>query len=119
MGRMPTARRPIIETVRAEAARIRKRQAKALTRLSRLEAQHGEDPTKTEALKAIDEECALTEKEIAALEAMAKIAALLERVKPGDDEEDEEKPLTPDAQAAALTRLDARTPPKPRPETEE
>lgn len=109
MPRMPTARRPIIETVRAEAQRIRKKQEKALERLARAEKQWGSDESKAPAIQALEDAAALTEREVATLEAGAKVAALLERVSEKDEDE-AEAPLTPEAKRAALERLEARGP---------
>lgn len=108
MPRIPSLRRPVIETMKSESERIRKRQDRAQKRLTRGYEQWGNDPDKAEAVKALEEDAALTEREVATLEAAAKVAALLERV-PEKDEEDE-KPLTPEAQRAAMERLEARGP---------
>lgn len=108
MPRMPSLRRPVIETMKAEAARIRKRQERALKRVKdaelRLEA---DDPR----IDSLEEAAALTEQEVATLEAAAKVAALLERV-PEKDEDDEEKPLTDAEKAERLARLEQTGPAK-------
>lgn len=108
MPRMPSLRRPVIETMKAEAARIRKRQERALKRVKdaelRLEA---DDPR----IDSLEEAAALTEQEVATLEAAAKVAALLERV-PEKDEDDEEKPLSDEEKAAVVARV-SRSGPAP------
>lgn len=109
MPRMPSLRRPVIETMKAEAARIRKRQERALKRVKDAELRLTEDDPRIDSLEAA---AALTEQEVATLEAAAKVAALLERVpdKPDDDEDD--KPLTDEEKAERLARLEQTGPAK-------
>lgn len=109
MARLPSLRRPVIETMKAEATRIRKRQEKALARLKRLEEHFGTEPRGDAPIKQAEEDAALTEKEISALEAAAKVAALLERV-PEKDEDDEEKPISAEEKAERLARLERTGP---------
>lgn len=108
MPRMPTLRRPVMETMKAEAERIRKRQGRALERLERAVKQWGSDPEKVEAVKALEEDAALTEREVATLEAAAKVAALLERVP--EKEEDDDKAPTDAERAAAVERMNRSSP---------
>ena len=80
MPRMPTARRALIETVRAEAQRIRRRQEKAMARLDKAyKCWDPMDPARKADFDTLEDDAALTEREVATLEASAKVAALLER----------------------------------------
>jgi hypothetical protein len=108
MPRMPSLRRPVMDTMKAEALRIRKRQERAQKRLDRAVDQWGENPDKAEAMQKLEEDAALTEREVATLEAAAKVAALLERVPEKD--EDDEKPLTDAERAAAVERMNRSSP---------
>jgi hypothetical protein len=105
---MPSLRRPVIETMKAEASRIRKRQERALKRVKDAELKLEADDPRIDALEA---SAALTEQEVATLEAAAKVAALLERV-PEKEDDEEEKPLTDEERAAVVARV-SRSGPTP------
>lgn len=111
MGRMPSLRRPVIATMVSEAARIRKRQERAQARLTKAEGAYDPtDPAHFDKFKALEEDAALSEREVATLEAAAKVAALLEKVPEKDEEE--EKPLTDAEKAERLERLEKTGPAK-------
>jgi hypothetical protein len=95
----------------SEAARIRKRQERAQARLTKAEgAWDATDPAYADKFKALEEDAALSEREVATLEAAAKVAALLEKVP--EKEDDEEKPVSEAEKADRLARLEQTGPAK-------
>lgn len=111
MGRIVSLRRPVIETMKSEADRIRKRQQRAQARLTKAEnAWDATNPDYADRFKALEEDAALSEREVATLEAAAKVAALLEKVP--EKEEEEEKPITDAEKAERLERLEKTGPAK-------
>jgi hypothetical protein len=90
MARPPSLRRPALQIMAREMRRIEKLQLAA-------EASGADYP--------------LTEGDLEAVEAAAKVATLLERVK-GDEEEKDEKAATPEDAAESLRRLEEKGPAK-------
>lgn len=85
MPRPPSIRRPVMEAVAENVARIQRKQKK-------------------------NPEYILTTEEQDTLLAAAKVAAALDRVKASEPDEDDEKPVSPAEREAALKRLEQTSP---------
>lgn len=77
MGRPLSVRRPTLEVARREAERIHAKQDAAIRRYNAAKVSWGEHDPRT---RALHEETALSEKDLATLESVSNIAAKLEKV---------------------------------------
>lgn len=112
MGRPLSVRRPTLEVARREAERIFAKQDAAIRRHKAAVISWGEHDPRT---RALHEETALSEKDLATLESVSNIAAKLEKV----TDVLPKKKVSSEKAKAALDALEQTGPPKSTPPADE